>query len=56
MVKTCKLVIAWKIHGSIPFRLVFFFFFVSVAYEIMNVLGFQHLVSKWVSQIPDLRS
>ena len=50
MVKTCKSVIAWKIHGSIPFRLVcilpsqsnilFIYFivhgFASVAYEIID--------------------
>ena len=45
MVKTCKSVIAWKIHGSVPFQLVCILFFASVTYEIIDffrdVPGFQ---------------
>ena len=50
MVKTYKSVTVWKIHGSVPFRLVciLFYFFASVQYEIidfwMDVLGFQQLL------------
>ena len=36
MVKTCKLVIAWKIRGSVSFRLVCILFFDFVAYEIID--------------------
>ena len=49
MIKTCKSVIVWKIHESVPFQLVcilpsqlnnFFYFIVylfsSVAYEIID--------------------
>ena len=53
MVKTCKSVIAWKIHGSVPFRLVCILFFASVAYEIIDlwraVPGFQQLISNLYS-------
>ena len=37
MVKTCKLVIAWKIHGLVSFRLVCILFFASVTYEIIDL-------------------
>ena len=51
MVKTYKLVITWKIHGSVPFRLICILFFDSVAYEIINfwmdIMGFQKTILSW---------
>ena len=45
MVKICKSVIVWKIHGSVPLRLVSILSFTPIAYEIMDfwkdVGGFQ---------------
>ena len=46
MVKTCKSVIAWKIHGLVPCRVVCILPFASVANETIDlwrdVSGFQH--------------
>ena len=36
MVKTSKSVISWKIHGSVPFRLVCILSFAYVACEIID--------------------